>query len=366
MSTTSSSNAPRHTPLYAEHQAAGGKIVDFGGWALPVNYGSQIEEHMAVRNDCGMFDVSHMTVSDIEGADARDFLRHLLANDVAKTDSQPGKAIYSCMLNEEAGVIDDLIVYHINSQHYRIISNAATRDKVIPWFIETASNFNVQVTERPEMALIAVQGPNALSYLTKVLNETDSTLVADLTKFQAAQTSRAFIGRTGYTGEDGYELVGEAAQLVELWKALIAAKVQPCGLGARDTLRLEAGMALYGNDLDETHSPFESGLKWSVDLRSERDFIGRSALENKAPEWQSVGLVLNDKGILRSHQTLHLGDQEVGEITSGTYSPSLEKSIAMARIKAELDSTQLDEITVLVRKKQLSVSVTKPPFLKKA
>ncbi|MDG1904074.1 MAG: glycine cleavage system aminomethyltransferase GcvT [Arenicella sp.] len=356
---------PKQTPLYQQHIDAGGKIVDFGGWALPVNYGSQIEEHVAVRTACGMFDVSHMTVSDVNGANARAFLQKLLANDVSKTDDVAGKAIYSCMLNKDAGVIDDLIVYHLTPQHYRIISNAGTRDKVIPWLIEVAAEFDVVISERPEMALLAVQGPNAFEVLSKFMPSDDLEKISSLKRFQAAQTPRAFVGRTGYTGEDGYELISTAADIVSLWQDLLTNGVQPCGLGARDTLRLEAGMALYGNDLDEEHTPYESGLKWSVDTRSERNFIGRATLQNTPPKWQSIGLILEDKGVLRSHQTLHIDEQSVGEITSGSYSPSLERSIAMARVNADLDPSKLGRLTVAVRNKFLSVSITKPPFLKK-
>ena len=356
---------PKQTPLYQQHIDAGGKIVDFGGWALPVNYGSQIEEHVAVRSACGMFDVSHMTVSDVNGTNARAFLQKLLANDVSKTDDVTGKAIYSCMLNESAGVIDDLIVYHLTPQHYRIISNAGTRDKVIPWLINIAAEFDVVISERPEMALLAVQGPNALEALSKLMPSDDLEKINSLKRFQATHTSKAFVGRTGYTCEDGYELVSSGEDIVSLWQDLIANGVQPCGLGARDTLRLEAGMALYGNDLDEEHTPYESGLKWSVDTRSERNFIGRPALEITPPKWQSIGLILEDKGVLRSHQTLHVDEKLVGEITSGSYSPSLERSIAMARVSADLEPNDLDRLTVAVRNKYLSVSVTKPPFLKK-
>ncbi len=360
---------PKQTPLYQEHLQAGGKIVDFGGWALPVNYGSQIDEHVAVRTNCGMFDVSHMTVSDVTGPAARDYLRNLLANDIAKTDGIPGKAIYSCMLNKNAGVIDDLIVYHLSPEHYRIVSNAGTRDKVIPWLTQVSDSFDAEVIERPEMALLAVQGPQALATLGAVLSTADFSLLKSLQRFQAATLSSTFVGRTGYTGEDGYEFVGDANSIINLWQNLRANGVQPCGLGARDTLRLEAGMALYGNDLDESHTPLESGLKWSVDLRSERDFIGRAALEANAPRWQSVGLILNDKGVLRGHQTVHIANaaapEKVGEITSGSYSPTLQCSIALARVKADLDLNNTN-LSVLVRNKQLSVKVVKPPFIEKA
>ena len=248
---------PKRTQLYQQHIKLGAKIVDFGGWALPVNYGSQVEEHHAVRNDCGMFDVSHMTVSDISGEDTLPFLSKLLANDIAKAATTSGKAIYSCMLNDNGGVIDDLIAYYINDTHCRIVTNAATNEKDMAWLQSQAANFKVSVTEKPDLALLAVQGPNAISKVCEVVEQGFAEQIAALTRFQGGFNGDHFVGRTGYTGEDGLELIVSTEFVNQLWESLLSKNVQPCGLGARDTLRLEAGMALYGNDLDEDHTPLD-------------------------------------------------------------------------------------------------------------
>ena len=354
----------KQTPLYLEHQKLDAKIVDFGGWALPVNYGSQIEEHHAVRKHCGMFDVSHMTVSDIEGPDARDFLRHILANNIEKTDTSAGKAIYSCLLDENGYVIDDLIAYHLSGTHYRIVSNAGTRDAVIGWLEQQITSFDASLTEQPQLGLLALQGPTANKVCEAIFGQDILNSVQALSRFQGAFIGELFVGRTGYTGEDGYEFIATAENIVALWQSLVDAGVQPCGLGARDTLRLEAGMALYGNDLDTHHTPLESGLAWTVDLQSDRDFIGKSALEASPPRHQTIGLVLKDKGVLRAHQEIELNGATIGELTSGTYSPTLEQSIGMARIDASVNKSSFAELTVKVRDKNLQISVVKPPFVK--
>ena len=352
------------TPLYAEHLALGGKIVDFGGWALPVNYGSQIEEHHAVRTKAGMFDVSHMNVTDIIGKDARAFLRYLLANDIGKTDTTSGKAIYSCLLNEQGGVIDDLIAYHITPDHYRIVSNAGTRETVGDWFQSQGGAFDVIIEARPELALLALQGPESHSLLDAVLSETEAALAHSLKRFQGGFADDCFIGRTGYTGEDGFEFIANAERIVQLWQALSEQGVQACGLGARDTLRLEAGMALYGNDLDIDHTPLESGLKWTVSLNDDRSFIGKEALLTNEPRFEVIGLILLDKGVLRAHQEVELDGEPIGEITSGTFSPTLSKSIAMARIQRGVSVEQYPDLRVRLRNKALAVEVVSRPFVK--
>lgn len=353
------------TPLYTHHQRLNAKIVDFGGWALPVNYGSQIEEHNAVRNDCGVFDVSHMTVSDIVGAQTINFLSKLLANDITKATKQPGKALYSCMLNENGGVIDDLIVYYLNDEHCRLVTNAGTRDKDIAWIKQQAQAYSVEFTERPNLALIAVQGPNSLSKCSKLLETELVDTIQKLNRFQGSffgVDNQQFVGRTGYTGEDGIELIITKDQAIEVWNTLTNAGIQACGLGARDTLRLEAGMSLYGNDLDEQNNPIESGLSWTVKLNDNRDFIGKEACL-KSSNKQMIGLVLLDKGVLRGHQKVHFNDTEIGEITSGTFSPTLQKSIALARINTtELELGQT--VLIAVRKKFLQAQVVPYPFIK--
>ncbi len=358
---TDKSVTPQHTPLYEQHIALGAKVVDFGGWALPVNYGSQVEEHHAVRKDAGMFDVSHMTVSDITGDDTLAYLSNLLANDIGKATTAPGKALYSCMLNEQGGVIDDLIVYYLNDTHCRLVTNAATNEKDMAWLHKQAQVFSVSVTEQPQLALIAVQGPKALEKLQQCLDPEIATVIASLKRFQGSFSGDAFIGRTGYTGEDGVEIILPAEQATDLWKALHQAGIQPCGLGARDTLRLEAGMALYGSDLDEEHTPLESGLAWTVSLSDDRDFIGKAALQQT--RHKMIGLVLEGKGVLRGHQTIVLNDQEIGMITSGTFSPTLGQSIAIARVNNTAATELGTTVKILIRQKQVSARVVKYPFV---
>jgi aminomethyltransferase len=358
----SSDTTPRKTALYTQHQALNAKIVDFGGWALPVNYGSQIDEHRAVRSACGMFDVSHMTVSDVTGSETLAFLRKVLSNDIDKISDQPGKALYSCMLNEKGGVIDDLIVYFISSAHCRLVTNAGTNEKVMAWLKKHALDFDIRFEERPELALIAVQGPNALDVCAQVLPNDLAEATRSLERFQGAFVGSDFVGRTGYTGEDGVELIINSELANSLWSSLIDAGVQACGLGARDTLRLEAGMSLYGNDLDEEHTPLESGLKWALAMKNDREFIGRHALENSNSPKNLVGLILQGRGVLRGHQEIFIGDQAIGEITSGTFSPSLEQSIGLARVNCKLKIG--DQVEIAVRNKRLEAVVAKYPFIK--
>lgn len=354
------------TPLLAEHQKLKAKIVDFGGWALPVNYGSQIDEHHAVRNNVGMFDVSHMTVSDITGLETLAFLSQLLANDINKVSSQKGKALYSCMLNEQGGVIDDLIVYYLDDTHCRLVTNAGTNAKDMAWLQKQSKSFDVILTEKPKQALIAVQGPKAIMTVQAALPEL-SGLLSSLKRFQGRyldenDINSLFVGRTGYTGEDGIEIILPATQAATIWQTLVNADVQPCGLGARDTLRLEAGMSLYGNDLDEKHTPLESGLSWTVSLSDERDFIGKKALQEEA-RYQMIGLRLADKGVLRGHQQVIMNGEGIGEITSGTFSPTLDQSIGIARIRADIQHSIGDTVSIQVRKKQLQATIVKYPFL---
>jgi len=355
----------KQTPLYALHRAAGARMVDFGGWDMPVNYGSQIDEHRAVRGNAGMFDVSHMRVVEIAGAGSRAFLRYVLANNVDKLQ-RPGKALYSCLLKPDGTVLDDLIVYFFREDCFRIVVNAGTAEKDIAWLRDRIAEQGgeVRMTPRPDLAIIAVQGPNAASAVPKALPEAASA-VSELKPFHAAFLDGApevMLARTGYTGEDGFEIVLPAADAAGLWSRLRAAGVVPCGLGARDTLRLEAGMNLYGQDMDETVSPLESGLAWTVDLDSPRDFIGKAALLARPASAQQVGLALIDKGgVLRAHQTVHT-ERGAGEITSGTYSPTLNGSIALARVPmgVPVGST----VKVLVRDRELAARVVKPPFVR--
>ena len=354
---------PKTTPLNALHRAAGARTVDFGGWDMPVNYGSQIEEHHAVRRDAGMFDVSHMQVVDVEGRDARAFLRRALANNVDKLTT-PGRALYSCMLTERGGVVDDLIVYFFREDGFRLVVNAGTAAKDIAWLERLAGEWKSQVAikPRPELAIIAVQGPRAREVVWNALPQTKAASET-LAPFNAAIVGDVMVGRTGYTGEDGFEVVVPAAQVRETWKALQRAGARPCGLGARDTLRLEAGMNLYGQDMDEEVSPLDAGLAWTVDLAAPRDFVGKAALQSHGQAHDFAGLLLLDAGgVLRAHQKVVTAKGE-GEITSGTFSPTLSRSIALARLPRGV--VPGDTVHVQVRDKRLAARVVKLPFVRK-
>ncbi|MCD7100078.1 glycine cleavage system aminomethyltransferase GcvT [Stenotrophomonas sp. MMGLT7] len=354
------------TILNDTHRALGAKMVDFGGWDMPIHYGSQIEEHHQVRRDAGMFDVSHMTVVDLRGARVREFLRHLVANSVDKL-KVPGKALYTCMLNPQGGVIDDLIVYYLGEEFFRLVVNAATRAKDLAWIGEQAAAFDVQVAERPDFAMIAVQGPNARARVLGLVDDGDRAAVEQLGRFAAVEAKSVagvplFVARTGYTGEDGFEIVLPQDEAVAFWNALLQAGVSPAGLGARDTLRLEAGMNLYGQDMDDAVSPYEAALAWTVALDDGRDFIGRPALEAQkaggAPR-QMIGVVMDDKGVLRHGQKV-LTAQGEGEILSGTFSPTLGKAIAFARVPAG----EPGQVRVDIRGREIPLRVVKFPFVR--
>ncbi|NLB58485.1 MAG: glycine cleavage system aminomethyltransferase GcvT [Gammaproteobacteria bacterium] len=356
----------RKTVLNDTHRAQGAKMVDFGGWDMPLNYGSQIEEHHQVRRAAGMFDVSHMTVIDLSGPQAREFLRRLLANSIDKL-KKPGKALYSCMLNEQGGVIDDLIVYLLGEDSYRIVSNAATRDKDMAWIETQATDFDVQVRERPELAIIAVQGPQARDAVIGLVSDGDRERVTALGKFAALDVESAggvplFIARTGYTGEDGFEIVLPEDGAVAFWNALAEAGVKPAGLAARDTLRLEAGMNLYGQDMDEEVTPYVAALGWTVSLDEGRDFIGRQVLEQQkaagVPQ-QLVGLVMDERGVLRHGQRV-LTDAGEGQVLSGTFSPTIGKAIAFARVPAG----EPGQVRVDLRGREVPLRLVRYPFVR--
>ena len=364
------------TILNETHRALGAKMVDFGGWDMPIHYGSQIDEHHLVRQDAGMFDVSHMTVVDLTGARVRDFLRKLVANSIDKL-TKTGKALYTTMLNPQGGVIDDLIIYYMDESWFRLVVNASTRDKDLAWIAEQAAAFDVEVRERPEFGMVAVQGPTARDKVIGLLREDDRAKLAKLGRFAAREATtedgiKVFIARTGYTGEDGFEVVVPEAQTVAFWNALLAAGVKPAGLGARDTLRLEAGMNLYGQDMDEDVSPLEAALAWTVAFDAgpdgePRDFIGRDALEAQRDAGvprQMIGLVMDDKGVLRHGQKVltAYGD---GEILSGTFSPTLGKAIAFARVPAGDIALGTDgNVRVDIRGREVPVRVVRFPFVR--
>jgi aminomethyltransferase len=356
----------RKTVLNDAHRALGARMVDFGGWDMPLHYGSQVEEHHQVRRDAGMFDVSHMTVVDLRGSQVRGFLRSLVANSVDKLQ-KPGKALYTCMLNAQGGVIDDLIVYFMAEDFFRLVVNAATREKDLAWIRSQAQPFDVSVTEREDFAMIAVQGPTARERVLGLLDGDGARAAGKLGRFAAVEVKAKdgaplFVARTGYTGEDGFEVVVPVDRAVALWNALLDAGVKPAGLGARDTLRLEAGMNLYGQDMDESVTPYEAALAWTVALDADRDFTGRSVLEAQqasgAPR-RMIGLVMDEKGVLRHGQRV-LTDLGDGEILSGTFSPTLGKAIAFARVPAGADGN----VRVDIRGREVPVRVVKVPFVR--
>lgn len=354
----------KQTVLHPEHVKLDAKMVDFGGWHMPINYGSQIDEHHQVRTDAGMFDVCHMTVVDLHGDGVRDFLKHLLTNNIDKLEVS-GKALYTCMLKENGGIIDDLIVYYMTDTWFRMVVNASTREKDIAWIEKHAADYAVDVNERDDLAMIAVQGPNARAKANAALGAEATAKCEGLKPFVAVDHAGLFIARTGYTGEDGYEIIMPNEQAPALWQALLNKGVKACGLGARDTLRLEAGMNLYGSDMDESITPLVSGLAWVVALEpADRKFIGRDVLEAQAAEGnhdQFIGLVLAERGVLRNHQKVFAGGELVGEITSGSFSPTLGHSVALARIKHSIkDSCEVD-----MRGKLVTVRIVKPPFVRK-
>ncbi len=352
----------KKTALNAEHHALGGKLVDFAGWEMPIQYASQLEEHHAVRNDSGAFDVAHMSAVDLSGPRTREFLRYLLANDVAKL-TKPGKALYSCMLDETGGVIDDLIVYFFDESHFRLVVNAGTTAKDLAWLRRQAPAFGVELRHREDLGIVAVQGPKARDKVLAQLPAELAEKAGALGVFSAVTSGDWLVARTGYTGEDGFELMLPHADLVAFWKKLVAAGVKPCGLGARDTLRLEAGMNLYGQDMDESVNPLECGLAWTVALAPEdRQFIGRAATEahRTGPKRRMIGLVLDGGGVLRAHQKVRAANGEAGETTSGSFAPTMKASVAFARVPHGSSGPYEVEI----RGRWLPVREVKPPFVR--
>jgi len=356
----------KQTQLYEQHVACGARMVDFHGWMMPLHYGSQLDEHHVVRQDAGMFDVSHMTIVDLHGARTREFLRYLLANDVAKL-TVPGKALYTGMLNASGGVIDDLIVYFLNENYFRLVVNSATREKDLAWISQHAEPYAVELTVRDDLALVAVQGPQAKEKAETLFTAEQKQAVAGMKPFFGVQAGDLFIATTGYTGEAGYEIALPQEQVADFWQKLLAAGVKPAGLGARDTLRLEAGMNLYGQEMDEGVSPLAANMGWTIAWAPEdRDFIGRDALERQREQGteQLVGLVMTEKGVLRNELPVRFTDSAgntlEGVITSGSFSPTLNYSIALARVPAGIG----EHAIVQIRNREMPVKVTKPGFVR--
>jgi len=353
----------KQTPLFNAHLAAGARMVDFGGWNMPVAYGSQIEEHHAVRRAAGMFDVSHMLNVDVQGPDSKVFLRRLLANDVDRL-SVPGKAIYSCMLNERGGVIDDLIVYFFNPESWRLVVNAGTAETDLEWIQAVAQRegADVTITARRDLAMLAVQGPEARERLWQVRPQWRAE-TGGLKPFSAALLENdVMVARTGYTGEDGFEVVVPAGDVEALWNDLLGAGVRPCGLGARDTLRLEAGMNLYGHEMNEDVDPLVAGLGWTVSLKdAERRFIGREAVDGVQPGQAMRGLRLRERGVMRENMKVRTAQGE-GVVTSGTMSPTMGVSIGMARMPAGAQPGEPAEVEI--RGKWVAADIVSMPFVR--
>jgi len=351
----------KKTPLYESHLASHGKMVDFAGWELPIHYGSQLAEHQCVRESAGIFDVSHMTVIDLEGEGAAPYLRFMLANNIDRLT--PGKALYSCLLNEQGGILDDLIAYKIRDDFYRLVVNAATCAKDLAWLKQHLENYPVKLTKRDDVVMLATQGPKAAEKV-KALFAKNAEELSGLKLFHATSLDHKFVARTGYTGEDGYEWILPAEEATSFWQKLLEQDFLPCGLGARDTLRLEAGLNLYGSDMDETVTPLESNLAWTVAWEpKERNFMGRQALERQLQEGvkqKLVGLVLEEQGIPRNHQKVVVDGVGEGEVTSGSFSPTLKLGIALARVPAG----DFDRCFVEIRGKLVPAKVVKPPFVK--
>lgn len=347
------------TPLYDLHLALGAKMIDFSGWEMPLHYGSQVEEHHQVRRECGVFDVSHLRVVDVTGPQAKAYLQRLLANDVARLDST-GKALYSVALNERGGVVDDVLVY-LTTDGYRLVSNAVTRQRLAAWLRDQAVAFDVQLLERSDLAMLAVQGPDARARVSAQVTIARAALIKELKPYQGLEENGWFIARTGYTGEDGLEVMLPASEAVDFFNELVGAGIAPSGLGARDTLRLEAGLCLYGQDIDENVSPLVSNLAWSVAWTPGRDFIGRVALEAERDlgvDRKLVGLVLEERGVLRAQQAVRVEGIGEGQVTSGSFAPTLGKSIALARLPIAAG----ERAEVEIRGKWHPVRVVNPPF----
>ena len=352
----------KQTALHSEHQRLGARLVDFAGWDMPIQYQSQLDEHHAVRGHAGMFDVAHMSAVDLHGERTREFLRHLLANDVFKLRIQ-GKALYSCLLREDGRILDDLIVYFLDEDWFRLVVNAGTTDKDLAWISKHAATYGVRVRHRDDLGILAVQGPQARAAVARHLPADLAAPSLALGVFQATHSGDVFVARTGYTGEDGFELILPHADLVALWAALLADGVKPCGLGARDTLRLEAGMNLYGLDMDESVHPLESGLGWTVAwVPEDRDFIGRRAIEpQRAGSGKTfVGLLLEGRGVMRSHMAVRFDNGGAGETTSGGFAPTMKQSIALARV----DAAHAGACEVQIRGQWVAARVVKPPFVR--
>ncbi len=353
----------KHTALYDQHTRLNAKLVDFSGWEMPIQYTSQIAEHQAVRTSVGLFDVSHMAIVDIQGTESIPFLRHLLANDIHKLKHN-GQALYTCMLNEQGGIIDDLIAYRLRPDYFRCIINAACVTDDIAWIQQQAAAFSVVIEQPEDLCILALQGPQARTLATSLLPEPFQQAVTALKPFHAFHHDTGLIARTGYTGEDGLELVLPSKAANHFWERAMEAHVTPCGLAARDTLRIEAGLNLYGQDMDQRTSPLISNLAWTVSFTDpDRHFIGRKALiqeQHNGITEKLVGIAMTERGVLRNGQAIQFNNGTQGIITSGSFSPTLNHAIGFARVPIETS----EQGSIVVRKKTIPVQLTSLPFVR--
>jgi aminomethyltransferase len=361
------SDAPlKKTPLNQLEKDLGGRMVDFGGWELPVQYSGILEEHEAVRSNVGIFDVSHMGEIEIRGADALRLLQQTTCNDVAKLED--GRAHYNGLLYPTGGFVDDILVYRNAADDYLVVVNASNTDKDYDWFRQNAEGLDVEVRNvSADYAQLAVQGPRALALLQPLIDADLASIKYYRFRRGSVDGVEAIVSRTGYTGEDGFELYLSPEEAPRIMKKLVEAGARPCGLGARDTLRLEAKMALYGNDIDHTTTPLEADLGWIVKL-DKGDFNGRDVLEREAaegPRRKLVGFEMVDRGIARHGYPVMNGTQEAGVVTSGTHSPTLKKPIGLAYLPPDKTAPGT-EFTVLIRGKETRARVVPTPFYKRA
>ena len=347
------------TPLNNAHIELGAKMVNFSHWEMPISYTSLIEEHHAVRNTAGVFDVSHMSVFDFNGGDQVAFFEKIFANDIKKISNED-KAIYGALLNEEGGILDDLIIYHANEK-FRLVSNCSTREQNRQWYEKHAVEFGVEVVERSDMGILAIQGPDALSKILSI--DGINPQVNNLQSFGCMFDGDKLYARTGYTGEDGLEIIVPSEDINQFWDQALKLGCTPIGLGARDTLRLEAGLNLYGNDMTIENHPYESNLGWTIDMTDKnRQFIGKQALLSidQSKSQKIVGIILRDKGVLRSgYEVIH--DEGKGVVLSGSYSPTLQSSIGLARV----DQGYKKDGKVMIRNKMLNIDFVSPRFIER-
>jgi len=361
---------PKRTPLYEEHQAAKAKLIDFGGWEMPVQYAGVIEEHHAVREKAGLFDTSHMGEIDVRGKDALAFVQMLITNDASKL--QDGKILYSPMCYPTGGIVDDLLVYRYDLEHFFIVVNASNTDKDYTWMLDQVKDFEVTVDNVSDQYVqLALQGPLAETILQRLSNIDLSKIIYYTFTHGEIDGVPCLISRTGYTGEDGFEIYCSPEFGRQLWRKILeigaADGVQPIGLGARDTLRFEARLPLYGNELGREITPLEAGIGFFVKFDKD-DFVGKEALQAQKEQGvprKLVGLEMVGRGIARSHYPLQKEGEDIGFVTSGSFSPTLNKNIALGLIRTEL-AVQGDVLDVLIREKPVQAKIIPSLFYTRA